>query len=113
VIVGAGNVALDLACILAKCPQEFAGSDIVAHALDRLAGSQRSTITVLARRGPHQIAIMPKELGELGELSRADPVVNLADLPPAQADAALEPGLRKLTRRRSRRRGRARRARSS
>jgi ferredoxin--NADP+ reductase len=93
VIVGAGNVALDVARILAKSPREFAGSDIVAHALGRLAGFRLSTITVLARRGPHQIAMAPKELGELGQLSRADPVVDPADLPPAQADAALEPGL--------------------
>ena len=95
VIVGAGNVALDVARILAKTPEEFAGSDIVAHALGHLASGRQDRITILARRGPHQIAMTPKELGELGQLSRAAPFIDSADLPPPDADAALEPGLRK------------------
>jgi NADPH-dependent glutamate synthase beta subunit-like oxidoreductase len=95
VIVGAGNVALDVARILAKTSEEFAGSDIVGHALDHLGGHAIDTITILARRGPHAIAMTPKELGELGHLSRAVPTVDPADLPPIEADAALEPGQRK------------------
>ena len=95
VIVGAGNVALDVARILAKAQEEFAGSDIVGHALDHLGSATHDTITILARRGPHQIAMTPKELGELGHLARATPRVDPADLPPIEADAALDPGLRK------------------
>ena len=95
VVVGAGNVALDVARILAKSADEFTGSDIVAHALSHLGGSRLRTVTILARRGPHQIAMTPKELGELGHLSRAAPVVDPADLPPLEEDAALDPGLRK------------------
>ena len=95
VIVGAGNVALDVARILAKTSEEFSGSDIVGHALDHLGLHAIDTITILARRGPHEIAMTPKELGELGHLARAMPTVDPADLPPAEADAALEPGLRK------------------
>ncbi len=95
VIVGAGNVALDVARILAKTGEEFAGSDIVGHALDSLGTAAHETITILARRGPHQIAMTPKELGELGHLSRAAPHVDPADLPPVEDDAPLEPGLRK------------------
>ena len=95
VIVGAGNVALDVARVLAKTGEEFAGSDIVGHALAALAGHRLRRITILARRGPHQIAMTPKELGELGELARARPHVDPADLPPAEADAALDPGTRK------------------
>ena len=95
VIVGAGNVALDVARILAKSADEFAGSDIVGHALDHLQTAKLDTITILARRGPHQIAMTPKELGELGHLSRVAPIVDSADLPPPERDAALEPGLRK------------------
>ena len=95
VVVGNGNVALDVARILAKTPQEFLGSDIVAHAFESLGASAIETITVLGRRGPHQIAMTPKELGEFGFLQAAAPVVDLADLPPAETDAALEPGLRK------------------
>ena len=95
VVIGAGNVALDVARILAKTPEEFAGSDIVAHALDHLGGHAMEQITILARRGPHEIAMTPKELGELGLLARAAPRVDPADLPPAYEDAALEPGVRK------------------
>jgi len=95
VIVGNGNVALDVARILAKSREEFAGSDIVAHALDALEGSQVRRIVILGRRGPHQIAMTPKELGELGHLTRAVPLVDPADLPPESDDAALDPGQRK------------------
>ena len=95
VVVGAGNVALDVARILAKTADEFAGSDIVGHALDALGGHGVERITILARRGPHQIAMTPKELGELGHLHRAAPHVDAADLPPEGEDAALDPGLRK------------------
>lgn len=95
VIVGNGNVALDVARILAKTEQEFAGSDIVAHALEQLNRSAIRHITILGRRGPHQIAMTPKELGELGHLERAAPRVDPVDLPEDGADALLEPGMRK------------------
>jgi NADPH-dependent glutamate synthase beta subunit-like oxidoreductase len=95
VVIGMGNVALDVARILAKTPAELAGSDIVAHALTALAASKIERIVLLGRRGPHQIMMTPKELGELGELERAAPHVAPADLPSAEDDAILEPGLRK------------------
>ncbi len=95
VVIGMGNVALDVARILAKTEQEFAGSDIVTHALDALRTSNIETITILGRRGPHQIMMTPKELGELGQLERASPRVDPADLPEEAEDAILEPGLRK------------------
>ena len=95
VIIGMGNVALDVARILAKSRAEFVGSDIVTHALDALDHSKIARIVILGRRGPHQIMMTPKELGELGELERAVPRVAETDLPPLEADAVLEPGLRK------------------
>ena len=95
VVVGMGNVALDVARILAKTRAEFAGSDIVAHALEALEHSKLERITILGRRGPHQIMMTPKELGELGELERAAPHVAPDDLPAPEEDAVLEPGLRK------------------
>lgn len=95
VIVGNGNVALDVARILSKTREEFSGSDIVGHALDLLEHSGIKRITFLGRRGPHQIAMTPKELGELGHLSCASPVVSPDDLPPEAEDALLEPGMRK------------------
>lgn len=95
VVVGNGNVALDCARILAKTRGEFEGSDIVGHALEALDNSAIRSVTILGRRGPHQIAMTPKELGELGHLDGAVPRVDLADFPPVELDDALEPGLRK------------------
>jgi len=95
VIVGNGNVALDVARILSKTRAEFDGSDIVSHALDVLEHSAVEDITILGRRGPHQIAMTPKELGELAHLQRATPRVDRDDLPDIGEDALLEPGIRK------------------
>src|SRR3954454_20438627 len=94
-VIGNGNVALDCARILSKTRGEFEGSDIVGHALDALDHTAIRTITILGRRGPHQIAMTPKELGELGHLADAAPLVDVADFPPLEADDALEPGHRK------------------
>jgi NADPH-dependent glutamate synthase beta subunit-like oxidoreductase len=94
-VIGNGNVALDVARILSKTRTEFAGSDIVGKALDALEASAIRTVHVLGRRGPHQIAMTPKELGELGHLEDAAPLVDLADFPPGGDDALLEPGMRK------------------
>ncbi|MDG2003477.1 MAG: FAD-dependent oxidoreductase [Novosphingobium sp.] len=95
VVVGNGNVALDVARILAKTREEFDGSDIVVNALNMLEASSIDKIVVLGRRGPHQIAMTPKELGELGHLHRASPRIEPADLPEEGEDALLEPGQRK------------------
>jgi NADPH-dependent glutamate synthase beta subunit-like oxidoreductase len=94
-VIGNGNVALDCARILSKNHHEFEGSDIVGHALDTLDRSAVRTITILGRRGPHQISMTPKELGELGHLEAATPVVDVSDFPPIEADEALDPGHRK------------------
>ena len=94
-IIGNGNVALDVARILSKTQDEFVGSDIVAHAFEWLQAAKTEQVTILGRRGPHQIAMTPKELGELGHLERAQPRVDAADLPPEGDDAMLEPGQRK------------------
>ncbi|MCB2074299.1 MAG: FAD-dependent oxidoreductase [Novosphingobium sp.] len=95
VVIGNGNVALDVARILAKTRDEFVGSDIVSHALEILDASRIERIVILGRRGPHQIAMTPKELGELANLERACPRVETADLPEEGEDALLEPGQRK------------------
>lgn len=95
VVIGNGNVALDVARILSKTRDEFGGSDIVSHALEALEHARTEEVTILGRRGPHQIAMTPKELGELGHLTQATPRVDKADLPDEGADALLEPGMRK------------------
>lgn len=95
VVIGNGNVALDVARILSKTESEFAGSDIVSPALNALVNSDIERVVLLGRRGPHQIAMTPKELGELGALDRAYPRVDITDFPEEEADAVLEPGMRK------------------
>ena len=87
VVIGMGNVALDVARILSKTEGELAGSDIVEHALSILRTSKLETITILGRRGPHQIMMTPKELGELMQLERASPHVPAGHVPHGVANA--------------------------
>ena len=94
-VIGNGNVALDCARILSKTRGELEGGDIVGHALEALEKSPIGTVTILGRRGPLQISMTPKELGELGRLDAATPLVDPADFPSPEADDALEPGQRK------------------
>ncbi len=94
-IIGNGNVAIDCARILAKTPDELSTSDIAQHSVDALRHSAIRDIHLVGRRGPHQASFTTKEMGELGHLERAQPVVKPEDLPPLEADAALEPGDRK------------------
>jgi NADPH-dependent glutamate synthase beta subunit-like oxidoreductase len=95
VVIGNGNVALDVARILSKTRAEFRGSDIVSHALNALELANTDKVTFLGRRGPHQIAMTPKELSELGHLERATPRAEPSDFPDVSQDALLEPGMRK------------------
>ncbi len=94
-VIGNGNVAIDVARILAKTPGELAASDIASHAAAALARSAVSDIHLIGRRGPHQASFTPKEMGELGQLERAQPRVQHGHLPPVEHDVPLEPGLRK------------------
>ncbi len=94
-IIGNGNVAIDCARILAKTPDELATSDIAQHSVDALRQSAIRDIHIVGRRGPHQASFTTKEMGELGHLDRAQPLVKPGDLPPLEADAALDPGDRK------------------
>ena len=68
VIIGQGNVALDIARILAKPIDELRRTDIATHALEALAASRLREIHVIGRRGPAQASFTLKELRELGEL---------------------------------------------
>jgi ferredoxin--NADP+ reductase len=68
VIIGQGNVAIDVARILFKSVDELRNTDIAEHALDALADSRVREIHVIGRRGPAQASFTSKELRELGEL---------------------------------------------
>ncbi|MCB0076542.1 MAG: FAD-dependent oxidoreductase [Anaerolineales bacterium] len=80
VVVGNGNVAVDVARILARSVDELATTDIADHALQRLRESKVKRIHMLGRRGPAQAKFTTPELRELGELAGVDVVVDPADL---------------------------------
>jgi ferredoxin--NADP+ reductase len=76
-VVGVGNVAVDVARILSRTPEELAKTDIAEYALDALSRSRVKEIYLLGRRGPAQAAFTTPEAKELGELTDA----NVAALP--------------------------------
>ncbi|CAN5613339.1 FAD-dependent oxidoreductase [soil metagenome] len=80
IVVGVGNVALDVARILAASVEELQTTDITDAALAKLATSQIKDIYVLSRRGPAQVKFTPAEIKEFGELATADVVVDPAEL---------------------------------
>ncbi|MCL4731749.1 MAG: NADP oxidoreductase, partial [Planctomycetes bacterium] len=80
VVVGVGNVAMDVARILAKSVDELAGTDIADHALEALRKSRVKDIWVLGRRGPAQAKFTNTEIKEFGHLAVADPVVKAEEL---------------------------------
>ena len=71
-MVGVGNVAVDVARILCRTPDELAATDIADHALEALSQSKVREVTMLGRRGPLQAAFTNVEVRELGELIGAD-----------------------------------------
>jgi ferredoxin--NADP+ reductase len=80
VVVGNGNVAADVARMLALTREELAATDVADHALEVLAESRIEEIVVLGRRGPAQAAFTNPELLELGEMTDADVVVDPRDV---------------------------------
>jgi ferredoxin--NADP+ reductase len=90
VVVGNGNVAIDVARMLALTAEELALTDTVDSAAQAIIDSPLREIVMLGRRGPVQAAFTPPELQELGELAGADVVVDPADL---VLDAASERAL--------------------
>ena len=89
IVIGAGNVALDVARMLVLTHGELAVTDIADHALDSLEHSGVREVLVVGRRGPEQAAFTNPELLELGELVDADVIVEEAEL--ALADGIEDP----------------------
>lgn len=88
VIIGQGNVAIDVCRILAKSYDELKHTDIAQHALEALAQSQLEDIYMIGRRGPVQAAFTPQEAKELGELKITDILVKAEDLALSPTDEA-------------------------
>jgi ferredoxin--NADP+ reductase len=80
VVIGNGNVAIDVARMLVLAPEELAPTDTADHALEVLAASRVKEVVVVGRRGPAQAAFTNPELLELGELADADVIVDEAEL---------------------------------
>lgn len=76
VVIGPGNVAVDVCRILAKTVDALRQTDIAAHALEILAESKIRDVYMIGRRGPVQAKFTHPELRELGELADCDPVVD-------------------------------------
>jgi len=84
-VIGNGNVAVDVARMLMLSPQELAPTDTADHALEVLAKSAVTEVVIVGRRGPAQAAFTNPELLELGELADADVIVDGAELDRALA----------------------------
>ena len=101
-VVGVGNVAVDVARILCRLPEELERTDIADYALEALRASRIREVYVLGRRGPAQAAFTTPEVKELGALEGADvsaqrDEVELDPLSLADVEAADDRALRKKT----------------
>ena len=88
VVIGNGNVALDIARMLALTPAELAPTDTTDTAIEAINAAGVKEIVVVGRRGPVQAAWTPVEVGELGELAGADILVDPTELELDAASAA-------------------------
>jgi ferredoxin--NADP+ reductase len=87
-VIGNGNVALDVARMLALTPDELAPTDTTDAAIEAINAAGVKEILVVGRRGPVQAAWTPVEVGELGDLAGADVLVDPAQLELDDASAA-------------------------
>ncbi len=78
-VIGNGNVALDVARILAKHPEDLLSTDIPDNVYDGLVASPVTDVHVFGRRGPMQVKFTPLELRELGELRDVDMILDEED----------------------------------
>lgn len=94
-VIGNGNVAVDVARILAKTSAEMAETDLAKHAANCIHGSPIKDIYILGRRGPMEAAFTPKELSELNQMENCVALVDEAQLPSSKSDTDLVGALKK------------------
>ena len=90
VIIGNGNVAVDVARVLGKTPQELATSDLLPGVQRALASTDLKEIHMVGRRGAADAKFTPAELAELGELERVAPKIAGEELSPAHPDPKVQ-----------------------
>jgi ferredoxin--NADP+ reductase len=88
VVIGAGNVAMDVARILAIAPTELDPTDIADHALAKLKQSQIRTVIICGRRGPEHAAFTAPELRELPKLENTDVYIDSKQIQDAKSRIA-------------------------
>ena len=88
-VIGNGNVALDVARMLAKHPEDLLPTEVPENVYAGLQASPVTDVHVFGRRGPMQVKFTPLELRELGELRDVDMIVHEEDFDydPASRDA--------------------------
>jgi ferredoxin--NADP+ reductase len=91
VVIGAGNVAMDVARMLALEPSELDPTDTADHAIDALKLSAVRTVIISARRGPENAAFTSPELRELPKLEHTNVIMENADIEAAIARAGDAP----------------------
>ena len=91
VVIGAGNVAMDVARMLALEPSELDSTDTADHAIDAFKKSRVRTVYISARRGPEHAAFTSPELRELPKLEHTNVVINKEDIEAAIVRAGSEP----------------------
>ena len=99
VVIGVGNVALDVARMLVRTADELRRTDVPEHVVEVLAASSIREITIVGRRGPAFAKFTSKELAELGAVESADVVIDTADLildEEQEAALAANPGARRV-----------------
>ncbi len=91
VVIGAGNVAMDVARMLALEPSELDPTDTADHAIDAFKASAVRDVYISARRGPEHAAFTSPELRELPKLEHTNVVINKEDIDAAIVRAGVEP----------------------
>jgi len=91
VVIGAGNVAMDVARMLALEPTELDPTDTADHAIDAFKHSNIRKVYISARRGPEHAAFTSPELRELPKLEHTNVVIRKEDIETAIARAGAEP----------------------
>ena len=86
VVIGIGNVAVDVARVLVKTPEEMAATDLMEHAAQAIHGAPITHVHMAGRRGPMHAQFTNVELREMGHLKDAAPIVDPAQLPDAISD---------------------------
>jgi len=94
-VIGNGNVAVDVARILAKTAGEMAETDLADHAAKSIHGSPIRDIYIIGRRGPLEASFTPKELGELNQLENCVALVAGEQLPSEEIDDMMTGAQRK------------------